>query len=1780
MKKLLSILLSVLLIVSTFGVVSFAANENVAKVGNTEYATIDEAIAAWTNGTTLTLLADVTLSDVIMLSSTEHHILDLGTYTMTAASGKDAIQYVVNGRSSASYALDIKADATNPGGITATGGSVVRHTKPLTGAPEKDRPITRFYGGIFNASYVVRQGGTFGAGYTGASAPYFYFYGGEFNGTIYTNRSQNQFHGGVFNGQLQMSVDSSAYTLITGGKFKYLSNVMGSNLDEKIAQGTSNYKFTIGSSKSVYDKDVYVDDEGYYVVGDNIFSEEIEAGVAMTPGGDDYFYYSQVATEGALNYTDVYMALEKNPTATVTVYEEKLDLEGIDFTGTIVVPEGQTLTITNAPADLKVEGEGTVVFVEPVAKIGDTQYSTLAEAFADAQDGDTITLLADIETADAITNTKSITLDLNGKTITGTDNSTASFGLITNKGTLTVTGDGTITLVATNDRDWNAYSSVISNTVGGKLIVESGTIEHLGGSDMAYGIDNLTNGKGTYAETVVNGGTVKSTYRAIRQFLNGVEAQNILTINGGTVEGANKSVWMQDPSAKANTGILTVTEDATLIGDVYLYVTEGSTEWPVEVSIAAAALQGDSEVLTGNVPAGYAVENTNGTYGVTPVPTGSNSPAYTKEVGGYVRVWGEGGGNAKESFVLKLYSGEALMATTTLNNIGGIIDGEVYVTWNFYYPSSNDEYWTTVWEEGHPNSLAQPTEVELWIDGTCVATTPAKMSGADDINPVVWEELGGVKYIVTGLSGSGTEEDPFLINNKEELLWFQAKVDEQAADGSTQFAGVYFKLTDDIDLSGINWNPIGSMSGDHGSFKGVFDGDGHTIFNLYVEQAGTGLGLFARTAGNAVIKNLNIVNATVKSTNNSNYAGVLVGNAYASTKIENVHVSGDILVSARGYIGGIAGHGYVVMDNVSVVGNEGSLITSTFWCAGGILGYGGEGATNIKNAHVEGLTITSAAGGLGAIVGMAEDNNGTQPISGSNLSAEDVVIKTYVGGYGTAYEDYCIGYLYGGNPTSKLTGTLTVENVTVETASGNTASVNDAVASVDGDIYFDLKAAFSAAQDGNTVKLLRDTFISEYIYVNGKSLTFDGDGYKILQAPGMTLGDYLVPLRFNNGEYTIKNVVFDGWTSKSVLRIEGGSALLDNITIENTNWSTDTQTKSYGVLYIENSEVTVRNSNFLNNIAGSTITYGYGSSSDMATKLVIDNCSFEGNISNGECAIIYYVKGTGCTITNSEFIDNQVNCNTNGATVYLGFMENCVITDNLFKDNSVSDSSSSTRVAGAIFAGYQATITGNAFDNNIASNANGDVLGQVCISTYYGDGYVELSDNYWNGEAPAYGKDYTIQHQTGDGDFGMDSYYTEYELDADGNVVLSGEATNTFVAKIGTKKYTSLAEALNAAQNGDTVILLAPIVVNAGETLTLDKAITITYTSDVAGEDMITNRGTLVIDSATLIYNNTDTTASNVTVSTISCEPGSVLEVKSGVVKNDSANNGSLGIYAFAIDLLTNGSLGDVTATISGGEVISTNYMAIRQFNNGTACKNTLTVTDGYIYGAKRAIQVHLKNNAAYTTISGGTVEAGEGGYALCLFPTDAENFSVTGGTFIGTIYSGTDGFISGGTFSEEVYSGYIADGFEAIDNGDGTYGVTEEEDLYKVFYIIDMIPETNANGDTYYRVGFGAGIDSLKYSAVGFDIVAENGACLELKTTQVYDLFYIYNTDGSLNTVVEPSRLGGNYIFYQELLFPADYDNMVISFRPFYVTLSGEKVSFNKSYDISDIYTSTVKEG
>ena len=277
----------------------------VAKVGNTEYDNISKAIAAWTNNTTLTLLADVTLSDVVTLKSTEYRILDLGIYTMTAAKGKDAISITAEGRTSASYALDIKADATNPDGITATSKAVVKTTGK---SGVQDRPIIRFYNGVYNAGNVISHSGS-----NGTKCPQFQFHGGVYNASLSANRALIQIYGGTFNGKFYISVDSSAYALISGGKFKYLDNLYGSELNSD--------KFTIGSSKGNFDRGVYVDDEGYIVVGGAViteFGDKFAAKATNASKAGSYLPYSSAAEYG-LYYTNADAAIAKHGKANVVL---------------------------------------------------------------------------------------------------------------------------------------------------------------------------------------------------------------------------------------------------------------------------------------------------------------------------------------------------------------------------------------------------------------------------------------------------------------------------------------------------------------------------------------------------------------------------------------------------------------------------------------------------------------------------------------------------------------------------------------------------------------------------------------------------------------------------------------------------------------------------------------------------------------------------------------------------------------------------------------------------------------------------------------------------------------------------------------------------------------------------------------------------------------------------------------------------------------------------------------------------------------------------------------------------------------------------------------------------------------------------------------------------------------------------------------------------------------------------------------------------------------------
>ena len=323
-----------------------------------------------------------------------------------------------------------------------------------------------------------------------------------------------------------------------------------------------------------------------------------------------------------------------------------------------------------------------------------SSYAALAKAISMADK--TIILAGDIEFPNGSTITvglgKDIDLDLNGYSISTTDNTDKSYAVITNKGNLTICGPGKISTKATINRGWNNYSSVISNTVGGNLTLRDGVVlEHLGGTDMAYGLDNLTNGKGTSAIATIEDATVKSPYRAVRQFLNGIEATNTLYVKAGAqIEGANKSIWMQDPSANANTGKLVVEDGAELYGDVNLTVTSGSTTWPVEVSIADSALMGKSKVLTSNTPEGKDIVLEDGVWSIAVVfPKDANGVYCIKNLAGLKKFAAEvNNGNTFKGETIKLL-GDIDLGNEQWVSIGseekpfsGTFDGDSYTIKN------------------------------------------------------------------------------------------------------------------------------------------------------------------------------------------------------------------------------------------------------------------------------------------------------------------------------------------------------------------------------------------------------------------------------------------------------------------------------------------------------------------------------------------------------------------------------------------------------------------------------------------------------------------------------------------------------------------------------------------------------------------------------------------------------------------------------------------------------------------------------------------------------------------------------------------------------------------------------------------------------------------------------------------------------------------------------------------------------------------------------------------
>ncbi len=244
-----------------------------------------------------------------------------------------------------------------------------------------------------------------------------------------------------------------------------------------------------------------------------------------------------------------------------------------------------------------------------------------------------------------------------------------------------------------------------------------------------------------------------------------------------------------------------------------------------------------------------------------------------------------------------------------------------------------------------------------------------------------------VEAIELFAGGEGTKASPYLISNNEELNNMHLAI----SDDKT----VYFQLAADIDMTGMEWEPLNYS----GTFKKaiVFDGNGHTISNFYCNFA-TYPSFFGVLNGEC--RNVKFENATVVSGGKS--AGVIGGyvgstSAGVTGLVENCYVQGTVTMNGGREAAGIAGtldNGSQVVNcyvDVEVTGNySGSRNYGLATIAGEII------ASDVDNCFGAGKINGNDMFNVGGLVGRA-NNAGVANVRNNISWVSEVIGRTAAG---------------------------------------------------------------------------------------------------------------------------------------------------------------------------------------------------------------------------------------------------------------------------------------------------------------------------------------------------------------------------------------------------------------------------------------------------------------------------------------------------------------------------------------------------------------------------------------------------------------------------------------------------------------------------------------------------------------------------------------------------------------------------------------------------------------
>ena len=297
-----------------------------------------------------------------------------------------------------------------------------------------------------------------------------------------------------------------------------------------------------------------------------------------------------------------------------------------------------------------------------------------------------------------------------------------------------------------------------------------------------------------------------------------------------------------------------------------------------------------------------------------------------------------------------------------------------------------------------------------------------------------------------------------------------------------------------------------------------------------------------------------------------------------------------------------------------------------------------------------------------------------------------------------------------------------------------------------------------------------------------------------------------------------------------------------------------------------------------------------------------------------------------------------------------------------------------------------------------------------------------------------------------------------------------GVKEGKYVAKVGSKNYETLADAIRLATEGKTVKLLDDVTENIeiakAKNFTLDLNGHTINGGTVKDKATITNYGTVTITDKSTAKTGTikrdDQGVEGETSYYVIRNIGTMTIEQANVVNDSGYRKTNPSGSMVGSSLICNGGDVGATLTINGGTFTQMNFLVVKNDALGT-----LNVTGGTFTSKHSAIQNWFKANitggeingqlwtdswavgesVGETTIGGNATVKGEivmdiTGSVKPTHENSGGNFDVTWRITNAAAKAGAKPAVSGGTFSNAVLPEYCADGFVPKDNGDGTYGV------------------------------------------------------------------------------------------------------------------------------------------